>query len=77
MYPEDSGAIDAMRVLKSVPEIEKIYCATSNQVEILISERDNKRNVMGLVGGYSPKTETEVQMIKKPRNLLNLFGYKN
>ncbi len=53
LFTEHDGVLDVMRVLKDVPEIDKIYCATQNQIEIIVVVRDEQRDIMGLVGDYS------------------------
>lgn len=53
LFTEQDGVVDVMKVLKAVPEIDKIYCATQNQIEIIVVVRDEQRDIMGLVGDYA------------------------
>ncbi len=53
LFTEQDGVLDVMKVLKTVPEIDKIYCATQNQIEIIVVVRDEERGIMGLVGDYA------------------------
>lgn len=52
---EDSFSMMALKTLKTVPEISDIYCATPDPVEIIITETDEGREFMGLVGDYSAR----------------------
>jgi len=53
LFTERENVIDVMKALKSVSEIDKIYCATQNEIEVIVIGRDDKRDIMGLVGDYS------------------------
>ena len=53
LFTEQDGVVNVMKVLKNLPEIEKIYCATRNEIEVVIIGQDEKRYIMGLMGDYS------------------------
>ena len=52
LFTENEDVRDVMKVLKTVPEIDRIYCATQNQVEVIVVGQ-HKKDIMGLVGDYS------------------------
>lgn len=47
--------MNVLSILRSVPEIVNIYCATANPIEILYIETDQGRGIIGIVDGYKPK----------------------
>ncbi len=54
-----------MNVLREVSEIQKIYCATTGSVEVIVVDSTHGRDVMGLVGGYAREEERCVQVVKR------------
>ena len=53
LFTDNSSPQIVMKALKDVSDIEEIYCATTRPVEILMIEKAQRRDVMGLVGAYS------------------------
>lgn len=68
--------LNVMNVLRRVPEIQKIYCATTGDVEVIVVDSTHGRGVMGLVGGYAGEDEQRVQVVKRRGGLLRVFGHK-
>ena len=64
-------------MLRSVPEIVNIYCATANPIEILYVETDQGRAIIGIVDGYKPKGMEDEDNIIERKNFLRKIGYKN
>jgi adenosine/AMP kinase len=53
LFVENTIPKRVLNALKKVPEINEIYCATSEPVEVIITHNDQARTVMGLANGYS------------------------
>jgi adenosine/AMP kinase len=61
---KDAFPINILNSIKNCPEICTIFCATANQVEVIIAQTDLGRGVLGVIDGYSPKgveTNKDVQ----------------
>ena len=68
--------IHVLNTLKQVPEVCHIFCATSNNVQVLVGETDAGRGIMGVIDGQTPLgVETEKQ-IEERRSFLKQIGYK-
>eukprot|EP00977_Amphora_coffeiformis_P026972 scaffold32052_cov169-Amphora_coffeaeformis.AAC.2 len=68
--------IHVLNTLKMVPEVCRIYCATANQVEVIVAETPSGRGILGVIDGQPPlgvETEDDIQGRRK---LLKTFGYK-
>jgi adenosine/AMP kinase len=68
--------INILNVLKQVPEVCHIFCATMNRLQIVVAETDAGRGIMGVIDGNTQvgvETEKDVQ---ERRELLKKFGYK-
>ena len=63
-------------LLKQVPEICHIFCATANPVEVLVVETELGRGIIGVVDGASPLgVETDEDAAAR-HELLRTIGYK-
>jgi uncharacterized protein len=72
----DTYPINVLPVIRQVPEVCGIYCATSNPVEVVIAETAPGRGILGVVDGSRPKgVETESDVTAR-KALLRQIGYK-
>jgi len=72
----DCFPINVLPVLRQVPEVCQIYCATANPVEVILAETEQGRGILGVVDGFSPKgIEAEADIVER-KVLLRRFGYK-
>jgi hypothetical protein len=59
-----------------VPEVVNIFCATANPTEVVLLETEQRRAVLGVVDGFSPRgIETEEDIATRKR-FLRMIGYK-
>ncbi|WP_028220253.1 adenosine-specific kinase [Paraburkholderia oxyphila] len=68
--------INVLNIVKAVPEVCRIFCATANPTEVLIAETDKGRGIIGVVDGEPPlgiETEDDVRW---RHDLLRAIGYK-
>lgn len=68
--------INVMRGVKDVPEVCTIFCATANEVEVLVAETALGRGIIGVVDGQTPLGVENDEHVKSRRELLRRFGYK-
>ena len=68
--------INVLSMLRSVPEIVNIYCATANPIEIIYVETNQGRGIIGIVDGYKPKGIEDENNITERKNFLREIGYK-
>ena len=73
---EGGYPVSVLNALKQVPEVCGIFCATANQVEILVAETELGRGIAGVVDGMPPAgVETDADAAER-RELLRTIGYK-
>ena len=53
LFVENTIPKSVLKALKKVPEISEIYCATSKPVEMIITNTNRGKTVMGLADDYS------------------------
>lgn len=68
--------LNVLNAIKMVPEVCRLYCATSNPVEVVVAETDQGRGIMGVIDGGKSKGIEDDQGIAWRKNLLRKIGYK-
>ena len=68
--------INVMNSIKGVPEVARVYCATSNPLTVLVAKSDRIRSVIGVVDGLPPRGVESDEEKEKRHKLLRDLGYK-
>lgn len=68
--------VNVLNAIKQVPEVCNVFCATANQVEVLVAETELGRGVIGVVDGRPPLGGEQEADVVERRNLLRAIGYK-
>ena len=76
LFMEQGFPVNILNTIKNIPEVCTIYCATANQVEVIVAETDQGRGILGVIDGVKTKgIETEAD-IKVRKEFLRKIGYK-
>lgn len=68
--------INILSLVKSCPEVCRIYCATANPLEILIASTEQGNGIIGVIDGFPPKgVESSDDKIDR-KKFLRKIGYK-
>ena len=73
---EDAFPINVLNAVKAVPEVCSIYCATANEVEVIIAETEQGRGVIGVIDGLRSKGIEGKKDIMERKEFLRKIGYK-
>ncbi|NCO23703.1 MAG: adenosine monophosphate-protein transferase [Candidatus Infernicultor aquiphilus] len=73
---KDAFPINILNSIKNCPEICTIFCATANQVEVIIAQTDLGRGVLGVIDGYPPKGVETDKDVQERKEFLRKIGYK-
>lgn len=68
--------VNVLNVIKNVPEVCGIFCATANPVEIVIAETEQGRGIMGVIDGGKCQAVEDEEGIAWRKQLLRTIGYK-
>ncbi len=68
--------INILNSVKHVPEVCRIFCATSNPVEVIVAETEQGSGVLGVIDGSHPKGVETDKDIGERKKFLRDFGYK-
>ena len=68
--------LNVLNILKMVPEVCGIFCATANAVEVVVVATEQGRGILGVVDGASPVGIEDAEEIAWRKGLLRQIGYK-
>jgi len=76
IFMENGFPLNILNVVKNVPEVCNIFCATANPVEVIVAETPQGRGILGVIDGMKSKgIETDTD-IKHRKEFLRKIGYK-
>jgi uncharacterized protein len=68
--------VNVLNPIKAVPEVCTIYCATANQLDVVIVQTDRGRGIVGVIDGSPPVGVEGADDVMARRALLRDIGYK-
>lgn len=76
VFLENAFPINVLPVLRQVPEICTIFCATANPTQVIVAETEQGRGILGVIDGESPLGIETSEDIDKRKLFLRNIGYK-
>jgi len=68
--------VNVLQRIREVPEVCSIFCATANEVVILVAESSNGRGIIGVIDGQPPLGVETDSDAKERKEFLRKIGYK-
>ena len=68
--------VNVLNVVKNIPEVARVFCATANPVEVIIAETAQGRGILGVIDGVSTKGIEDEDGIAWRKGFLRAIGYK-
>jgi adenosine/AMP kinase len=68
--------INILNTIKLLPEVARVYCATSNPTEVLVAETEQGRGILGVIDGSSPMGVEGDEDRAWRKDFLRKIGYK-
>lgn len=68
--------LNILNTIKNVPEVVRIFCATSNKTEVIIAETELGRGILGVVDGVRTNGIETEEDISERKEFLRKIGYK-
>ena len=68
--------VNVLNVIKTLPEVCHVFCATANPVEVALAATEQGRGILGVVDGFSPKGVEDEPDIAWRKGFLRQIGYK-
>jgi hypothetical protein len=73
---KDAYPMNVLNAVKNVQEVCTIYCATANDVEVVVAETEQGRGILGVVDGLKSKGVETADDVKKRKEFVRKLGYK-
>ncbi|NLG98366.1 MAG: hypothetical protein GX491_13485 [Chloroflexi bacterium] len=68
--------INVLNAVKNVPEVCRIFCATANPTQVIVTDDGQGRGILGVIDGMKPKGVEDEEGIAWRKNFLRQIGYK-
>lgn len=72
----DAYPINVLNAIKRVPEVCTIFCATANNVQVVVAETEQGRGVLGVIDGARPAGIETPEDVEERKGFLRKIGYK-
>ena len=72
----DAYPVNVLQRIKQVPEVCSIFCATANDLELVVAESALGRGIIGVIDGQMPVGVEKDEDVQKRRGFLRKIGYK-
>jgi adenosine/AMP kinase len=76
VFLEGGFPVNVLNALKQVPEVCGIFCATANEVEVVVATTELGRGIVGVVDGRGPAGVEAAADVEAREQLLRRLGYK-
>ncbi len=73
---KEAYPINILNAIKNISEVCSIYCASANPVELIITETEQGRGILGVIDGAKPKGVESKEDILWRKDFLRKIGYK-
>jgi uncharacterized protein len=76
VFVREGFPVNVLNQVKQVPEVCRVFCATANPVEVIVTEAGGGRAILGVVDGGSPLGVETAGDVADRKQLLRTIGYK-
>ena len=76
LFLKDAYPINVLNAIKNLSEVCSVFCATANDLEVVVAESEQGKGILGVIDGSSPKGVEKESDIKWRKDLLRKIGYK-
>jgi adenosine/AMP kinase len=76
IFLQDAFPINVLRIVKQVPEVCRIFCATANPMEVIVAKTDLGRGILGVIDGLPTVGIEKDEDIAERKDFLRKIGYK-
>jgi len=76
IFMKNAYPVNVLNKIKQVPEVCNICAATANPLEVIVTETDQGRGILGVVDGMKSKGIETEKDVKARKEFLRKIGYK-
>ena len=75
VFMRDGYPVNVLNAIKQLPEVCRVFCATANDVEVIVAVTDQGRGILGVVDGLTPVGVESDDDVAARRALVQALGY--
>ena len=68
--------VNVLNAIKRVPEVCTIFCATANNVQVVVAETEQGRGILGVIDGARSAGVETPEDVEERKGFLRKIGYK-
>ena len=76
VFLREGFPVNVLNAIKVVPEVCRVFCATANQVDVVVASTPDGRGILGVIDGGSPLGVETDEDVADRKALLRRIGYK-
>jgi len=76
LFLRNAYPINVLNAIKNMQEVCSLFCATANEVEVIVAQSALGRGILGVIDGSSPKGVEAEKDISWRKDFLRKIGYK-
>jgi adenosine/AMP kinase len=76
IFLKNAFPVNVLRIIKQVPEVCRIFCATANPLEVIVAKTDLGRGILGVIDGLPTVGIEKDEDIAERKDFLRKIGYK-
>ena len=76
VFLEGCYPINVLNAIKACPEVCRVFCATANEVKVLVAVEGEGRGILGVIDGERPLGVEDEAQERSRKELLRTIGYK-
>jgi uncharacterized protein len=76
VFLKNAYPVNVLNAVKACPEVCRVFCATANDVEVVVAQTAQGRGILGVIDGRPPEGIEDEGGVKWRRELLQTIGYK-
>ncbi|MFC1646726.1 adenosine-specific kinase [Patescibacteria group bacterium] len=76
VFLDNAFPINVLNTIKNIQEVANIFCATANDVSVIVAQTSQGRGVMGIIDGGSPTRVEGQKDVQKRKKFIREIGYK-
>lgn len=76
IFMDHGFPVNILNTIKAVPEVCRIFCASSNAAHIVVAEAHGGRAILGVIDGCSPLGVEDAEGEAARKAFLRAIGYK-
>ena len=76
IFLKNAFPINILNQIKNCPEVCRVFCATANPLEVVVSSTSQGKGILGVIDGFPPKGVETPADKEQRKGFLRKIGYK-